>query len=503
MAIKETQRQSSIQRDEMTLAMDDPQEIELVYDYAQVVEEYRPTVVSVAKEIKFRVQRSQRDLLAVGRRLLYVKDYLPHGQFQNWVESEFDLSYRMARNLMNVAETYAGKSEIISLFNDTTLYLLAAPSTPEEARQEIETQAKETGKSPTVTETKRAIERHSDRPEYAEVWELERAIEDHMRKAGWGDEDCIHVLRKLKDEQHHSFHWESVTQGIGQSFRKKDVLQAVANVLERYRREEEPVQPADWREQPRLLSGAETEAVIWRVMGVDVEKDAESISWVDCVDFLVRRSHRENYEHAVLPGCALDRGVFGWAFDSVWEKVRKEATKEATPEPWREKGYTIEPTAQQRDHEGNLLPGWDAIAWRTEPGKRSVVAGGSTARQALQQLWERYGETGDDDDEQQAANLDDLPVAESTEQPPAEAAVQAVRPRVQSGKLAAAQLANLQALRDTYRDALDGLSDYEKITGHYSHSPAVRRALQPVIETLDRTIKILEGQPAEKEEVIP
>jgi hypothetical protein len=59
-----------------------------------------------------------------------------------WLEAEFDsklgLAERTAQNFMNVASMF-GKSETVSDLpvSISVLYLLAAPSTPDEARQEV------------------------------------------------------------------------------------------------------------------------------------------------------------------------------------------------------------------------------------------------------------------------------------------------------------------------------------------------------------------------------
>jgi hypothetical protein len=52
--------------------------------------------------------------------------------FMPWIEAEFEMAERTARNFMNVAERYASKSATVADLAPTALYELAAPSTPEE-----------------------------------------------------------------------------------------------------------------------------------------------------------------------------------------------------------------------------------------------------------------------------------------------------------------------------------------------------------------------------------
>lgn len=137
----------------------------LRFDYEQVDEAHRGQVMQAAVQIKASADRMRDSIFAIGNRLLEVKDYLPHGQFGEWLRVEFDLSVRMAQNMMNVAREYGGKSETVSLLSDSVLYLLAAPSTPAEAREAVEQQVAVTGKPPTRTEVKRVIDKHRPAPE--------------------------------------------------------------------------------------------------------------------------------------------------------------------------------------------------------------------------------------------------------------------------------------------------------------------------------------------------
>jgi hypothetical protein len=90
-----------------------------------------------AKSIKERIRLSIRSLIEAGQGLLEVKTLLPHGQFGLWLKAEFGWSDRTAQRLMDVAQQFGTKSDILSDLGIpvTALYLLAAPSTPFQARQ--------------------------------------------------------------------------------------------------------------------------------------------------------------------------------------------------------------------------------------------------------------------------------------------------------------------------------------------------------------------------------
>jgi hypothetical protein len=100
-----------------------------------------PALAEHAAEIRRLGQRAFADLIEIGRRLTEAKAIVGHGHFGRWIAQEFGefgWSDRTARRFMSVYE--------MSLKSDTVsdlklpmreLYLLAAPSTPEEARTEI------------------------------------------------------------------------------------------------------------------------------------------------------------------------------------------------------------------------------------------------------------------------------------------------------------------------------------------------------------------------------
>jgi hypothetical protein len=75
-------------------------------------------------------------IIAVGAALNRQKERLPHGMFLPWIEAEFEMSDQTARKMMQVAEHYGPKSNIVGHLDPTALYELAAPKTPPEVREE-------------------------------------------------------------------------------------------------------------------------------------------------------------------------------------------------------------------------------------------------------------------------------------------------------------------------------------------------------------------------------
>lgn len=136
-------------------------QVAMAFDYGQIDEGIRDEVREAAKSIRAYGQSFKGSMVQIGKRLIEVKGMLDHGQFGEWIEAEFDMSDRMARNFMNVARRYDGKSEIISVLSDTVMCLLAAPSTPEAARVEVE-QAALNGQRVRVKDAKKAAAKFTE-----------------------------------------------------------------------------------------------------------------------------------------------------------------------------------------------------------------------------------------------------------------------------------------------------------------------------------------------------
>lgn len=112
--------------------------VDLYFNYATLPEEKREVVRRSALTIKPRLKRAAEDIFVIGSELLEVKTLLPHGLFTEWLDVEFGLSDRMAQHFMNVRGRLGPKSEKFSVLPPSSLYLLAAPSTPDEVIRAVE-----------------------------------------------------------------------------------------------------------------------------------------------------------------------------------------------------------------------------------------------------------------------------------------------------------------------------------------------------------------------------
>jgi hypothetical protein len=102
------------------------------FDYTMLAPELVEPLRRQASRIRERGKATVSAIIEIGRDLLAVQKHLQHGQFCTWVEAECGFTVRSAQNYMRAAEFAEDKNEIISLLSPTTLYMLAAKSSPTE-----------------------------------------------------------------------------------------------------------------------------------------------------------------------------------------------------------------------------------------------------------------------------------------------------------------------------------------------------------------------------------
>jgi len=129
------------------------------FDYGSLSQVVAEQAQAAAYEIRSKLRRSVRDVIEIGERLIEIKPFLSR-RFLEWIGAEFGMSDRSARNFMYVAERFGDKMEIISNLDITTVYLLAAPSTPDEVRWEVLERMELTDYKPNRSEVKEVIAAH-------------------------------------------------------------------------------------------------------------------------------------------------------------------------------------------------------------------------------------------------------------------------------------------------------------------------------------------------------
>ncbi len=105
------------------------------FDYGILDQQTQISVKQKTCEIKGLIRQTAQDIFKVGQKLAEVKQQLKHGQFRNWLKTEFNWSVSSATKFMQVSEQFKNVNFTHFNFSTSALYVLAAPSTPETARE--------------------------------------------------------------------------------------------------------------------------------------------------------------------------------------------------------------------------------------------------------------------------------------------------------------------------------------------------------------------------------
>jgi hypothetical protein len=152
-------------------------------------------------------KQTVESVIEIGRHLTEAKAEIKKlgESWGDWLEAEFKWSDQQARRFMHVFERKSGLNKLLnSDFPISALYLLAAPSTPPEARDEVIKRA-EAGEQVTVAEVKTAVAKRKPKPESKpKLKRGSRAARedsaDKVERETKGQESTIAALRSEIDD---------------------------------------------------------------------------------------------------------------------------------------------------------------------------------------------------------------------------------------------------------------------------------------------------------------
>ncbi len=110
-------------------------------------------------EIKSLLRRTAQDIIDIGEKLSEVKQELGHGQFLDWLRTEFDWSESAARKFMQVYRKFKAVNFTHLNIATSAMYLLAADCTSEAARDEA-VQRADAGEVITRAKAKEIVQHH-------------------------------------------------------------------------------------------------------------------------------------------------------------------------------------------------------------------------------------------------------------------------------------------------------------------------------------------------------
>lgn len=95
------------------------------------------TIEELTSEIQYYLVQMGQNAIEVGKRLILAKSKLSHGEWQNWLADNFNLSYKMAAKFMQVAERFS-KVSTSRLFSQSQMFeMLSLPESETEKFIEV------------------------------------------------------------------------------------------------------------------------------------------------------------------------------------------------------------------------------------------------------------------------------------------------------------------------------------------------------------------------------
>ncbi|MHC4397147.1 MAG: DNA N-6-adenine-methyltransferase [Planctomycetota bacterium] len=172
-----------------------------LFEYDQLEQNDRHFIQGRTLEIKSLVKRSARDIVEIGLKLIEVKERLPHGMWGEWLDREFGWTQMTAFRFMNVAIKF---NNLLNLenFGQSALYLLASPSTPEEAIGEAIDRATQ-GETITHKTAKEIVKNHKENTEGSQSCQKERPSPLEMADDAAGED--LGYTEEEWDKKPHSY----------------------------------------------------------------------------------------------------------------------------------------------------------------------------------------------------------------------------------------------------------------------------------------------------------
>lgn len=136
------------------------------FDYNAVDKATRVYLRKQAQAGKAILQRTAQGVWEMGALLNEAKERLEHGQFMQWVASEFGLSHMSATRFMHVADRFQNSQIVNFDLSASVLYELSSPSVSEEIRDEALAEI-EAGNVRTVADAKRFVAEKNGAPKPA------------------------------------------------------------------------------------------------------------------------------------------------------------------------------------------------------------------------------------------------------------------------------------------------------------------------------------------------
>ena len=112
-------------------------ELTVAENLSAVSLESEKTIANLTAEIQYYLVQMGQNAIEIGKRLILAKAKLSHGEWQSWLQDNFNLSYKMAAKFMKVAERFS-KVSTSRLFSQSQMFeMLSLPESETEKFIEV------------------------------------------------------------------------------------------------------------------------------------------------------------------------------------------------------------------------------------------------------------------------------------------------------------------------------------------------------------------------------
>lgn len=112
-------------------------ELETKQDFFSIEERKSSCLGEIIRQVNEKISNIKLKTFEIGCMLTAAKKIVEHGEFQKWIEDNFDFSYPTANNFMNVYRYCLGRPDLVVKMKPSILYQIASPKFPEDLREYI------------------------------------------------------------------------------------------------------------------------------------------------------------------------------------------------------------------------------------------------------------------------------------------------------------------------------------------------------------------------------
>lgn len=233
-------------------------EVAVVHTDTSVTNTEQPTIEVLTAEIKMYLHIANQSVIEVGKRLIQAKELVAHGEWANWLKSNFNLGQRMANNFMAIAERFGKMSNnqnsqsIANLGTTQMIAMLSLPEGKEENFLALKAAEGTPAEDMTIKELRAEIKKYKEELEHTKSYlkgseDSNKIMEDRFEYA---DSERVKYMNLAVDAEKRI---NGLLEQVSDLTEDKDSLTAQVNQMKEKLSQKKQIEvpPADYAELQR------------------------------------------------------------------------------------------------------------------------------------------------------------------------------------------------------------------------------------------------------------